>query len=68
MGRQGCVLTDREVQRIITLLSSTDMTIAEIAQRMSCSRSVIISVNRRFQIRHYAGLRSMWTVPKLESN
>jgi predicted DNA-binding protein YlxM (UPF0122 family) len=62
MAKQGCALTNQEIQRIITLLSSTDMSIPEIAQRMGCSRSAIASINRKFQVRDYAGLRSKWSL------
>jgi DNA-binding CsgD family transcriptional regulator len=36
------------------------MTVKEIAERMSCSRSVVVSINREFQIRAYNGRRSRW--------
>jgi hypothetical protein len=62
MANQGRTLSELQVRRIVSLLSSTDMSIAEIAERMSCSRSVIVSLNRRFQVRDYAGLRSHWTL------
>jgi hypothetical protein len=31
------------------------MTIGEIAARMSCSKSTVISINRRFRVREYNG-------------
>ena len=34
MARQGKVFTDDQLQRILNLLSATEMTIAEIAERM----------------------------------
>ena len=64
MARQGCALTKEKVQKIVTLLSSTDMTIPEIAARMGCSRSAIVSINRKSQVRDYAGLRSEWALQK----
>ena len=60
MAKQGSPLSDTELRRIIHLLNSTDMTIGQIAQRMGCSRSAIASINRRYQVRDYAGLRSVW--------
>ena len=60
MARQGSAFTEKEIQRIITFLSSTDMTVLEIAQRMGCGRSTVASINRKFQVRDYAGLRSKW--------
>jgi hypothetical protein len=62
MARQGKMFTEDEVHRIVRLLSSTDMTIPEIAERMRCSRSAVVSINRKCQIRNYGGLRSTWTL------
>ena len=62
MARQGCVLQDAEVRKMVSLLASTDMTIPEIAKRMGCSRSAIVSINRKFQVRDYAGHRSTWAL------
>lgn len=62
MGLQGCTLSQAAVRKIIVLLAETDMTILEISDRMGCSRSAVASLNRRYQIRDYAGLRSKWTV------
>jgi hypothetical protein len=64
MGRQGCALTEQEVQRIVTLLTNTDMTIPEIAMRMGCSRSAIVAINRKFKVRIYAGMRKEWSLQK----
>jgi hypothetical protein len=55
-------LSDAEIDKIVTLLKTTDMTLAEIGTRMQCSRSAVASINRRFQARAYQGLRSRWTV------
>ena len=60
MARQGKVFTEEQVERILSLLSATDMTIAEIAERMQCSRSAVAAINRKHRIREYAGLRSRW--------
>jgi hypothetical protein len=40
------------------------MSICDIARRMGCSHSVIVSINRRFGVRQYAGLRREWTLMK----
>lgn len=66
MARQGCSFTEQEIKRIVTLLSDTDMTIPEISQRMGCSRSAVVAINRRFQVRKYEGLRSKWSVETLQ--
>jgi predicted DNA-binding protein YlxM (UPF0122 family) len=60
MARQGKVFTDDQLQRILNLLSATEMTIAEIAERMQCSRSAVAAINRKHRIREYAGFRSRW--------
>ena len=60
MAVQGKAFSETELQRIVYLLRTTEMTIGDIAQRMGCSRSAIASINRRFQVREYAGLRSVW--------
>ena len=51
MGRQGSVLSEQQVQKIVALLSSSDLTMSEIAKRMKCSKSVVAYVNRRFRVR-----------------
>jgi hypothetical protein len=60
MAGQGYSMAQERVQRIIDLLSSTEMSVAEIAERMACSRSVVIAINRRFQVRDYSGFRTRW--------
>ena len=62
MARQGCALADTEVQRIVMLLASTDMTIGEIAERTSSSRGAIAAINRRLKVRDYSGRRSTWSL------
>lgn len=58
MARQGCSLTEQEVKRIVWLLANSDMTVPEIAQRMTCSRRTVASINRRFEVRKYAGAKT----------
>jgi len=64
MARQGQALSEHEVQRILHLLTSTEMSITDIAKRMGCGRSVIASINRKYRVRQYAGMRSQWTLSK----
>ena len=59
IGR-GKIMAQESVQRIVDLLASTEMTVTEIAERMACSKSVVIAINRRFQVRAYNGLRTRW--------
>lgn len=60
MKGKGHCFSDVEVSRIVALLSSTDMSIAQIAGRMSCSVSAVSSLNRRHGVRNYAGRRTSW--------
>jgi len=57
---QGRHLEPAELERIVSLLRDSELTLSEIAARMQCSRSAIASVNQRFQVRNYQGLRSEW--------
>ena len=59
-GRRLSIQTTARMQR---LLAQTDLTISEIAESVDQSRSAVLSVNRRFQIRGYIG-RSQWVVSK----
>ena len=60
MALQGRAFTQDEIQRIASLLANTDMTITEIAARMGCSRSAVLTVNRKRQVRTYDGLKATW--------
>ena len=62
MATQGRVLLESEVRSIAALLESTDLTIPTIAERKNCSRSAVIAINRRFQVRDYAGRGSAWRI------
>jgi hypothetical protein len=60
--RQGKYLAPNELARIISLLQESELTLGEIATRMSRSRSAIAAVNRRFRVREYKGLRARWVM------
>ena len=62
MARQGCHLHEREIRRILQLLETTDLSLPEIADRTSCTRGAIATINRRFLVRDYQGHRSSWSV------
>ena len=62
MARQGWSMSEMEIRRIAYLLSETDLVVAAIAERMDCSKSAIMSINRRFQIRDYGKHRNRWNV------
>jgi hypothetical protein len=63
VAKKGCIFSERQVKRIVQLLGCTDMTLKEIAERMECSKSGVIAINRKFRVRNYAGWRNHWTVP-----
>ena len=60
MGNRGKALSDIQVRKIVSLLASTELTVPEISERMGCSRSTVISVNRFHGVRDYQGHRSVW--------
>lgn len=62
MGSKGRYFSEGEVKRIQWLLQESEMSVSEIAERMRCSRSAVVSINRKFKIRSYAGQRTKWTV------
>jgi len=62
VAQQGRIFDESAVQRIISLLATTDMTATEIAQRMSCSKSAVLAINRKHHIRNYDGLHSTWRI------
>ena len=57
---QGKRFSETQLARIKQLLADTDMAISDIAARLDCSKSSILSINRRFNIRHYNGRRARW--------
>ena len=59
---QGRYFSEDEIKRIKQLLSSTDMTLQEIATRMGCAKSSIANINHELQIREYRGRRSQWEI------
>ena len=63
---QGRPFSEKEVERIKFLLTSTDLTLEEIGTRMECAKSSVVAINQNYQIRQYRGRRSSWvcTVPE----
>jgi len=59
---QGKYFSNDELKRIVMLLRESDMSLPAIADRMRCSRSAVAAINRKFQVRVYAGKRSQWTL------
>lgn len=62
MARQGCAFDESEIRNIVHLLASTDMSLLDIARRTGCSRGAVAAINRRYQVREYAGHRTSWAV------
>jgi hypothetical protein len=67
MAGQGRRISDKDIRKLIHLLSSTEMTIKEIMERTGYSRAAVAAINRRFQIREYNGLRSSWSKADLDA-
>ena len=57
---QGRPFSEKEVERIKFLLTSTDLTLEEIGSRMECAKSSVVAINQNYQIRQYRGRRSSW--------
>jgi hypothetical protein len=57
---QGRPFSTQEIERIKSLLRSTDLTLEEIATRMDCAKSSIVIINQTHQIREYRGRRRYW--------
>jgi IS30 family transposase len=53
-GREAYISVE-SLRQVIHLLSSTEMSVVEIAEQMSISKNTIIAINRRFQVRKYSG-------------
>ena len=58
---KGNFLSQEEIAKIKLLLVGTEMSFGDIAVRMNCAKSSIISINRKYQIRLYNGCRTRWT-------
>jgi hypothetical protein len=58
LAGSGRPIPEGGIRQIIHLLSSTDMSAREIAERMSVSRTTVFLINRRFGVRQYNGPRS----------
>jgi hypothetical protein len=60
MAGQGRYLSGESIHQIVELLASTEMSMSEIAERMAISKTTVVSINRKFQVRKYDGLRTRW--------
>ena len=59
---QGKSFSEEELNRIVTLLHDSELSLAEIGKRMQCSRSAVAAINRKFQVRMYGGKRNQWNL------
>jgi len=57
---QGRRLSESQITTIVRLLATTDMSSAEIAQRMGCTKVAVVSINRKYSIRIYDLKRNRW--------
>jgi predicted DNA-binding protein YlxM (UPF0122 family) len=64
MPRSGIYLSTQVIERVQVLLATTDLSMAEIAERIDCSRSAVASINRKYGIRVYGKKRNSWTLNK----
>ncbi len=65
--RQGQSLDEGQILTILRLLSETDMTLGDIADRMQCSKGAVSAINRKHLVRDYNGKRTTWKVTKGET-
>lgn len=61
---QGRPLSEIKIERIKTLLATTDLSLCDIAERMGCARGRVVFINQKFQIRLYGNKRTSWALSK----
>jgi predicted DNA-binding protein YlxM (UPF0122 family) len=64
MPRSGVRLSTETIEKVKALLSTTDLSLAEIAERMDCSKAAVASINNKYRIRIYGKKRNRWTLNK----
>jgi hypothetical protein len=67
MHSQGRRLKTEQIQKIISLLVKTELSLTHIAERMQCSRGTVATINRKYRIRDYGGRRTVWEVSERQS-
>ena len=60
MAGQGRRATEQEINEIVRLLATTDLSIGDIAKRLGRSRTLVTGTNRRYGVRLYQGSRNSW--------
>ena len=61
-SKQGKALAPTQVATIKKLLTHTDLSLSDIAERMGCSSGIVGHINRQFGIRSYGKKRNSWMV------
>lgn len=51
MERTGCCLQQEEIERIVRMLETTELTFIEIAACMSSSKAAVCEINRKWKVR-----------------
>jgi hypothetical protein len=59
MAKEGRALSEQEVRTVVDLLSTSQMTVSDIAQRVRLSRDIVLEINRRFKVRDFRGERAL---------
>jgi transposase len=65
MSEREVYISAESLRQAVHFLSATEMSIGEIAARMSISKNTVIAINRRFQVRKYNGPGASW-LPALD--
>ena len=59
---EGVHFSTETIGKIKRLLAATDVSLADIADRMECSKSAITSINSKYGVRIYGNKKNRWTV------
>jgi hypothetical protein len=51
MERGGCYLGQEEIERIVRMLETTELTLIEIATCTSSSKAAVCEINRKWKVR-----------------
>ena len=51
MNRMGYIVPEATLRKVIQMLCSTDLPMKQIALHTFCSQNIVVSINRRFQLR-----------------
>lgn len=51
MNRMRYFVPEATLRKVIQMLWTTDLSMKQIAQHTFCSQNIVVSINRRFQVR-----------------